>query len=50
MARLGAVAANLALSLASIVGFLAVCELVVFRLIWPASDVPANDFVDGVVR
>jgi lysophospholipase L1-like esterase len=50
MARLRAVAANLALSLASIVGFVAVCELVVFRLIWPASDVPANQFVDGVVR
>jgi hypothetical protein len=50
MKRLRAVAANLALSLASIVGFLLVCELVVFRLIWPGSDVPANDFVDGVVR
>jgi len=50
MARLRALAANLALSVASIVVFLAVCELVVFRLIWPGSDVPANDFVDGVVR
>jgi hypothetical protein len=50
MARLSAVAANLALLLASIVGFALVCEFVVFRLIWPASDVPANDFVDGVVR
>lgn len=50
MARLRALAANLALSLASIVVFLAVCELVVFRVVWPASDVPANDFVDGVVR
>jgi lysophospholipase L1-like esterase len=50
MGRLRALAANLALSLASIVGFALVCELVVFRLIWPASDVPANAFVDGVVR
>jgi hypothetical protein len=50
MGRLRALAANLALSLASIVVFLAVCELVVFRLIWLGSDVPANDFVDGVVR
>jgi lysophospholipase L1-like esterase len=50
MARLRALAANLALSLASVAVFLAVCELVVFRLIWPGSDVPANDFVDGVVR
>jgi len=50
MARLRALAANLALSLASVAVFLAVCELVVFRLIWPASDVPANAFVDGVVR
>src|SRR5205814_2006084 len=40
----------LALSLASIVLFLAVCEVVVFRLVWPASDVPANAFVDGLVR
>jgi hypothetical protein len=50
MARLRALAANLLLSLASIGVFLAVCELVVFRVVWPASDVPANDFVDGVVR
>jgi lysophospholipase L1-like esterase len=50
MGRLRALAANLALSLASIAVFLGVCELVVFRLIWPGSDVPANDFVDGVVR
>jgi len=50
MGRLRSLAANLALSVASIAVFLAVCELVVFRLIWPGSDVPANDFVDGVVR
>ena len=50
MGRLRSLAANLALSVASIAVFLAVCELVVFRLIWPASDVPENDFVDGVVR
>jgi lysophospholipase L1-like esterase len=50
LARLRALAANLVLSLASIAVFLAVCELVVFRLVWPGSDVPANDFVDGVVR
>jgi lysophospholipase L1-like esterase len=50
MARLRALAANLALSLASVAVFLAVCELVVLRLIWPASDVPANAFVEGVVR
>jgi hypothetical protein len=50
MARLRALAINLALSLASIAVFLAVCELVVFRLVLPASDVPANAFVDDVVR
>ncbi len=36
--------------LVSIVVFLAFCEFVVFRVVWIASDVPANDFVDGVVR
>jgi lysophospholipase L1-like esterase len=50
MGRLRAFAANLALSLASVLVFLAVCELVVFRLVLPASDVPANAFVDEVVR
>src|SRR5437588_812297 len=28
----------------------ALCEFGVFRFIWLASDVPANDFVDGIVR
>jgi hypothetical protein len=50
MAQPRALAANLALSLASIVLFLAVCEFGVFRFVWLASDVPANDVVDGVVR
>ncbi len=50
MARLRAFATNLGLSLASVVLFLAVCELIVFRFVWPGSDVPANAFVDGVVR
>ena len=36
--------------LASIAVFLALCEFVVFRFVWIASDVPANDFVDDVVR
>ena len=43
MARLRALAANLALSLASIAVFLAVCELVVFRLAWLASDVHMSE-------
>jgi hypothetical protein len=42
--------ANAAVSVGSIVVFLALCEFVVFRAIWPASDVPANAFVDGLVR
>jgi len=50
MARLRALAANLALLLASALLFLAVCEFGVFRFVWLASDVPVNDFVDGVVR
>ncbi len=48
--KLRRLAANLGLSLATVVLFLAFCELVVFRFIWLASDVPANAFVDGVVR
>jgi hypothetical protein len=48
--RLRALAADLGLSLASLLLFLAFCELVVFRFVWLASDVPANAFVDGVVR
>jgi GDSL-like Lipase/Acylhydrolase family len=45
---------SLALNAALVVGSLAlyflICELVVFRFVLKASDVPANDFVDGVVR
>jgi hypothetical protein len=50
MRRWRNVAVNLGLVLASVLVFLGFCELVVFRLVWPASDVPANAFVDGVVR
>ena len=50
MRRLRALAANVGLSLGSIVVFLALCEGVVFRVVWPGSDVPANAFVDDVVR
>jgi len=48
--RLKPLAANVGLVLVSIAAFLAFCEFVVFRVVWIASDVPANDFVDGVVR
>jgi lysophospholipase L1-like esterase len=41
---------NLALVGASILVFLAFCEFVVFRFIWPGSDVPANAFVNELVR
>ena len=50
MRRWRNLAVNLGLALASVLVFLGFCELVVFRLVWPASDVPANAFVDGVVR
>lgn len=50
MRRWRNVAVNLGLVLASLLVFLGFCELVVFRMIWLASDVPANAFVDGVVR
>jgi len=43
-------AVNLGLVFASILLFLGFCELVVFRLVWLASDAPVNAFVDGVVH
>src|SRR5437588_434631 len=43
-------AINAALVVASIAAYLLVCELVVFRYVLLASDVPANDFVNGLVR
>ena len=50
MRRLRAVAINGALVVGSLALFLALCELVVFRVVLKASDVPANAFVDGLVR
>jgi hypothetical protein len=41
---------NLAVSLGSVVVFLLFCELVLFRFVLPASDVPRNAFVNEVVR
>jgi hypothetical protein len=41
---------NLAVMAASVVLFLAFCEFVVFRFVLLASDVPANDDVNDVVR
>jgi len=43
-------AVNFGLTGASILVFLGLCELIVFRFVWFASDVPANVFVDGLVR
>ena len=50
MNRLRNVALNAAVVVGSLAVYLLICELVVFRFILVASDVPANDFVDGVVR
>jgi hypothetical protein len=50
MRRLRNIAINLSISFASILLFLALCEFVVFRYVWLASDAPRLDFVDGVVR
>ncbi|MGO4738437.1 SGNH/GDSL hydrolase family protein [Bosea sp. 2KB_26] len=41
---------NLGVSLASLLVFLAFCELVLFRFVLPGSDVPRNDFVNELVR
>jgi hypothetical protein len=48
--RLRSLAADFGLSLATLILFFALCELVVFRLVWLASDVPANAFIDECVR
>ena len=50
MRRFREITINLSLLLASIVVFLALCELVVFRHVWLASDVPRLDYVDDVIR
>lgn len=50
MRRLRDIAINLSISLASVVLFLTLCEFVVFRFVWLASDAPRLDYVAGVVR
>jgi hypothetical protein len=50
MTKLRTITANLAVVGASILLGLLFCEFVMFRFVWLASDAPANDFVDGVVR
>jgi hypothetical protein len=41
---------NAGLSAATLVVCLLFCEFILFRFIWLASDVPYNDFVNGIVR
>jgi hypothetical protein len=43
-------AANLLLSLASILVFVLVCETVVFRFLLLPSDFPRNAYIDGLIR
>lgn len=50
MHRLRQIVINLSVSLVSLLLFLALCEFVVFRYIWLASDAPRLDFRDDVVR
>ena len=50
MPRLREAARGIGQSLAAVLLFVAFCELVVFRLLWPGSDVPADAFVGGVIR
>src|SRR5215470_2181644 len=50
MRRLASAAVNSALVVGSLALFLVVCELVLFRFVLLASDVPANDFANGLVR
>lgn len=41
---------NLLLACASLLVFFLVCELVVFRFVLPATDIPENAFAKGVIR
>jgi hypothetical protein len=50
MPRFRDIAINLSLSLASLLVFLALCEFVVFRYIWLASDAPRLAYANEVVR
>jgi hypothetical protein len=50
MPRFRDIAINLSLSLASVLVFLALCEFVVFRYIWLASDAPRLAYANEVVR
>jgi len=50
MRSIRAAAINAALVIGSLTVFLLICEFIVFRFILLASDVPANDFVNDLVR
>ena len=50
MRKLSSAAVDLSLMMGSIIVFLLFCELVVFRFVWLASDVPRLDFVNDLVR
>ena len=41
---------NLLLACASLLVFFLVCELIVFRFVLPATDMPQNAFAEGVIR
>ena len=41
---------NTGVLLGSLFTFFLMCELLVFRLILPATDIPQNAFIDGVIR
>ncbi len=41
---------NTALTLGSLLVFFLVAELIVFRFVIPATDIPRNAFIDGVIR
>jgi hypothetical protein len=48
--RWSELAINLGISLATLCLILLLCEFVVFRFVWLASDAPANAFENGLVR
>ena len=48
--RLRELRQNLLLAGASLLVFFLVCELVVFRFVLPATDMPENAFAEGVIR
>ncbi len=50
MTRIKNILLNAGLAFGSLAVFFLIAELVVFRFIFPATDIPRNAFIDGIIR